>query len=97
MGVLAGAAQPPDMEPLVVVWAGALLGAGGFRDGFTVGLRDVGLGFGRELGRLRAGAEVGFGEALAVLLAGLDLVAECPAGGAEGEGLVLTGAAVFGV
>jgi hypothetical protein len=61
------------VDPLVVVWAGAWLGAGGLRGGFTVGLLDVRLGFGLELGRDRAGAELGLGVALAVLLAGLDL------------------------
>ena len=47
-GALLGARQPPDFEPLVVVWEGVGLGAGGVGGGFTVGfgvaLRVVGAG-----------------------------------------------------
>lgn len=44
-----------------MVCDGVGLGAGGFGEGFTVGLLDVGLGLGWD----GAGAELDFGEALA--------------------------------
>jgi hypothetical protein len=74
----------------VVVWDGVGLGAGGFGDGFTVGLLDVGLGFGRD----GVGAELAFAAGLAECLAGLAFLATCLDGEAEGEGVALAEAAV---
>ena len=52
-GGAAQRAQPPDGDPLVVVWEGVGLGAGGVCGGLTVGLgvglRVDGLGVGRAL------------------------------------------------
>lgn len=87
---LADAAQPPpDVEPLVVVWEGVGLGAGGVGDGFTVGLLGFGFGLGWELGPDDAGAVLAFGAALGERLARFTLPAACVDGEAEGDGLVV--------
>lgn len=55
-------------------------------DGFTVGLLDVGFGFGRD----GVGVELALGEALGELFAGLALLATCvELGEAEEAGLAL--------
>ncbi len=73
----------------MLVWEGVGLGAGGVGDGRTVGLLDVGFGFGLgcELGPDDAGAELGFWAALGDRLARCTLPGECPGGETEGEGL----------
>ena len=79
----------------MLVWDGVGLGAGGVGDGFTVGLLDVGFGFGLgcELGLVDAGAVLALGAALGERLARFTLPATCLDGEGDGEGLVVAGAA----